>query len=215
MKDKNYHKGVLCQLGFHKFEKTVTYREVDGRKGKLVKMTCGKCGIDKSKGNYFESTPTAYSTSTSSRPLRKGMTVNVPINKIVTKKDGVKPSDNIHGMKDINISSILNGRIGEGWIIENGVRRKMNDEERRKLKIQIDAVVGELNNEMRKMRENIRKRMGGVFVGSVGKQNSLNESPFSVSDLEFGSQSGHCTCRSGKWNTGVSHCKACKRAVKT
>ena len=49
---KKYHKGILCQMGLHKWEECEAKYVQGGQAGRLVGKICGKCGFKSSDG-YF------------------------------------------------------------------------------------------------------------------------------------------------------------------
>lgn len=210
---KQYHKGILCQLGFHKWGRVGTRMTMEGRAGKIIGKVCYKCGFKSGKG-YFVADP-----------IKSPFATKVPIKKIIDRPsdlDGTvsyeRPPDPTDGSDGgLKFPSMNRHFInGQGWVIENGVKRKMTDADIKKLEKEMGRVMGQLTNDLGGIKNLDLKSLfshRGNFTSLTSSMSSSvgQKKPF-ISSAE---NLMYCTCENGEWNKSGSHCKACKRKVRT
>lgn len=196
MKKKHYHKGIMCQLGFHKFGRSEAKIVLGGKAGKLIARVCEKCGHKKDKG-YFVADLVPYSSN------------KVSINKNNKEEKNKLNKHNVNGRAGEAGEDGVGGRNSgyfefiDGYVVEKGVKRKITKEDRRKLEKDMGKSIKQLNS--------ILDGLNGGFGSVLNNQNISDFRSF----REISSGYGYCVCRSGGWNSKRSHCKACKRNIRT
>lgn len=183
MKNKHYHKGILCQFGFHKWGESDAKLVMEGRAGRLIARICDKCGHKSSKGYFIadsikKTTGTFNVTSSNSTPEQlDDMLAEDPIGSYGSGGGG-----NV-GKTNKKKNTIFDFNDGKGWIIEGGVKRPMSDEDMKDFNKKMSKFTGALSNYLSLPMDS--------FVGD-------REKP--ASKLSVNNNSKYCTCDSGSWN---------------
>ena len=67
MSKKHYHKGMLCQMNFHKWGESEANLVMEGKAGKLIARVCKRCGYKDGEG-YFIADKETDATSSGTFP---------------------------------------------------------------------------------------------------------------------------------------------------